>query len=123
VDVFENTLRKILLQLKSGAPARQSNGGRALLAIPHAEEAGSALLAGAAESFTDFGVNEGSAQAADATKQNKEVESFLNDLRRNGLIPADRCATMPAQALLAAAAPLGSADPPPPASTSVPPLD
>jgi len=123
VDVFENTLRKVLLQLKSGAPSRQTNGGRALLAMPQAGDAGAVLLAGAAGTFTDFGMNEGPAQAADAAKRNKEVESFLNDLRRNGLIPTDRCATMPAQALLAAAAPLGSADPPPPASSSVPPLD
>ncbi len=124
-ETFENSLRKILLQLKSGtrAPGKQTNSGRAMIGGAQDPDGDLALLPNVWETLAQFGATDGAPQANDAAKRNKEVESFLNDLRRNGLIPADRCATIPAQALLAAAAPLGSADPPPPASTSVPPLD
>jgi len=124
-QTFEKTLRKVLLQGKSrnGAPAKHPNNGLASPAVPNDENASAAPFAGAAEAFAEFGTMQATKQSGDAAKRNKDVESFLNDLRRGGLIPSDQCATIPAQALLGVAAPLGSADPPPPASSSVPPQE
>jgi hypothetical protein len=59
----------------------------------------------------------------DPGEQNREFEEFIREVRRSGLIPADRCAIIPAEGLLQLG-PLGPRlpeDPVPPASSSVPP--
>jgi hypothetical protein len=119
VETFENALRKILLQLKKGgsAPGKPGNGSFAL-ALPVSSQ-------GSQTAFGEFGFAEPQAQSDAASKRNKQVEAFLNDLRHNGLIPADRCATMPKVALMTiTGSQLRSGEPPPPpASNSIPPED
>lgn len=120
VQTFEDTLRKILLSLRtgSGAPTRQSNQGSARLNSvrpPNALDGGSLSMAARSEQAR---------RDAAAPPRDKEVESFIKDLRRNGLIPGDPCATIPVQALIGLGAPLGRTEqPPPPASSFVPPLE
>lgn len=58
---------------------------------------------------------------AQKAKQNKQIEQFLSDIRRNGLIPTDRCMIVPAPGLIPLPGPIGNFEPLPPASTSTPP--
>jgi len=117
VETFENALRKILLQLKNGsaAPGKPGNGSFAL-ALPVSSQ----FQTG----FSEFGSVVPQAEPGTASKRKKEVEAFLNDLRHNGLIPSDRCATISTLALRAiTGSQLRSGEPPPPASNSIPPED
>lgn len=117
VETFENALRKILLQLKSGsaAPNKPGNGSFAL-ALP--------VWSQSQTGFSEFGSAGPQAQPDAASKRNKQVEAFLNDLRHNGLIPSSRCATISTLALRTiTGSQLMGGDPPPPASNSIPPED
>jgi hypothetical protein len=118
VETFENALRKILLQLKNGgtAPPGKPGNGSFALALPVSSQSQTG--------FSEFGYAEPQAQPDVASKRKKEVEAFLNDLRHNGLIPSDRCATISKLALMAiTASQLRTGEPPPPASNSIPPED
>ncbi len=81
---FDQALRRIIEQLQPATaaatqPGRQSVG----LVGPDTKDSSP------------------SAQNRDRDKKSSGVEDFLNSIRRNGLIPADQCAIIPAQGLLA----------------------
>jgi hypothetical protein len=127
-EVFENSLRQVLLQVKpTGSAPGIPDGADGVHYIEHSllthyeqmEYGDTCAACGRIGGDSQRGGSQPATQAP-----NSSVEGFLKEVRRSGLIPSDRCAIIPVQGLIR----LTTGAPPPeepnksPASSSAPPL-
>jgi hypothetical protein len=121
-EVFDNSLRQILLRLHpTSAPAKPPLSG-GLRNSARRVQAMSVIPLGDDDGMQATGVSQASQARGQTTANNREVEELIRQVRSGGLIPSDRCALIPARGLIQLnPEPIPPGPPRPPASSSVPP--
>ncbi len=121
-QTFESALRQILTKVRLSAPPQPKTGLRLLgderlAAVPVSYD----RTRSQEENDSGAGIPDPSMQNQPAPSSGREVDAIINEARRNGQIPQDGCATVPAQGLSRQSFnPPPPPPPPPPVSPTAP---